>query len=158
MAASRVPATIRRLHEVWTAAFAADKTVNVWLGQVATGDPTDALWVGWDADPDGDDQMAQARTKWAGLGAKRRDEDIGIVCALTVLQGVGSDAGGVLLAVDRVFAVHTTAEDALRADPSMGQGPPYVAAVSTGDLFMHPQPEIGLLARLVFTVTVTTRN
>lgn len=158
MAASRLPATLRRLHEVWTGAFAADKTVNVWLGQVATGDPTDALWVGWDADPDGDDQMGSARTRWAGIGAKRRDEDLAIVCCLTALQGIGSDAGGILLAVDRVYALHNVAEDALRVDPSLGQGPPYVAAVSSGDLYMHPQPDQGLLARLVFTATVATRN
>lgn len=158
MAASRVPATLKRLHELWTSTFAADKTINVWLGQVATGDPTDALWVGWDGNPDGDDQMATSRTAWAGIGAKRRDEDIAIVCSICVLQGIGSDAGGVQAAIDRVYAQHTVAEDALRADPSLGQGPPFVAACSTGELYMHPQTDQGLLARLVFAVTVQTRN
>lgn len=158
MVASRLPATLLRLHEVWAAAFAADPTVNVWLGQVATGDPTDALWIGWDGDLDGNDQMAAARSAWAGLGARRRNEELRIVSVITALQGLGSDAGGVEAVITRVYGLLDTAEAALRTDPSLGQGPPYVAAVSGTDLHLHPQADQGLLARLVITVTVASRT
>lgn len=127
---------------------------QVRLGPVITGDPADAVWVGFDGDPDGEYRAANRTAEWAGLGARKRDEDITVDCAITALLGSGSVAD----ALARIQTLFDLIEDDLRADPSLAITPtPLVAAVDDGSLWMTPTTA-GLEPRLMFTVSARTRT
>lgn len=147
MADSRVPATIDALKSLWSATGA-----TVWDGPVVTGDYSDCLFVGYDGDPDGDFQSAECDSEWAGLGAKARVEEFDIICAVVTLVGDQD----MKAARDNAYAQFKKAADAVRADPSLGQAPPYMASVKGGSLFTENNPE-GLQMRIVFRVHVVTR-
>lgn len=147
MADSRVPATIDALKTTWDATGA-----KVWDGPVITGDYSDCIFVGYDGDPEGDMQAVDGDSEWAGLGAKARDEDFDVICAVVALVG----DQGIKTVRDNAYAQLKKAADAVRADPSLGQAPPFVASVKGGSLF-YDNLESGLQARLVFRVHVETR-
>lgn len=143
MAASRVPATLVALAELWSANN----------GPLVTGDFSDGIFVGYDGDPEGDFEAVDFDSEWAGLGAKARDEEFDVVCASVAL--VGEDEG-VTLALDRAYDQLESAAVLLRADPSLGFSPPYTAAVKGGAVFNVPGPK-GHQVRIVFRVHVATR-
>lgn len=146
---SRVPATIDALVTSWTTAGAL-----VWDGPVVTGNYSDCIHVGYDGDPDGAFQTADFDSEWAGLGAKARDEEFDILCAVVAL--VGDEAGGTKLARDTAYGLLKKAADALRANPSLGLSLPFVAALKGGPVFTEPGPQ-GYQVRIVFRVHVMTR-
>lgn len=148
MGDTRVPDTINRLVQVWSAAVGT----TVWNGAIVTGDFSDCLYVGYDGDPEGDFQAVDCDSEWAGLGAKARDEEFDVICAAFALDG-GNDVSA---ARTRVYALLKVAADALRADPSLGFTPPYTAEVKGGELFT-PLTDKGIEARVVFRVHVETR-
>jgi len=145
---SRVPATIDALVTSWDATGA-----TVWDGPIVTGEDQDCIHVGYDGDPDGDYQTADFDSEWAGLGAKARDEEFDIPCAVVALVG---DDGGTKLARDNAYALLKKAADALRADPSLGLSPPFTAGLQGGPVFTEPGPK-GYQVRIVFRVHVKTR-
>lgn len=147
MATSRLPATIDALVTTFTAAG-----IKTWDGAFVTGDYTDAVFVGYDGDPDGDYQTADMNQDWAGIGAKKRDEEFDVICAAVAKSGSTS----IKTARDAAIALFSLVENTLRADPSLGFSPPYVAEVKPTGLFTEPTSD-GLQARLVFTVHVKTR-
>lgn len=147
MATSRVPATIDALAASWTAAG-----LKTWDGAVVTGDYTDAVYLGYDGDPQGDFLTVEPDQNWAGIGAKKRDEEFAIICAAVALLGGGTTK----TARDTVFAMLATVENELRADPSLGQPPPFVAEYKGGPIFTEPGPD-GYQVRAVFSVHVKTR-
>lgn len=150
MATSRIPATIDAIIAKFTTAGA-----TVLDGPTITADYSDALFVGYDGDPDGDyvsvDEIA---TEWQGLGAKTRSEEFDVVCAAVAL--VGDAVDGVKTARNQVFALLALAENALRSDPSLGQAPPFVAEVQPGLVFIEPA-ESGYQVRVPFSIHVETR-
>lgn len=154
MTASRVPATLTALHTLGRSAVAglAAPAVQVYRGPFVTGDPADALFIGYDGDPTGDFRSVRTDTEWAGLGANSRDERFEVMCAVTRISG---DAD-VEIATNRVYAIHAAFEAALRTDPSLSQTPPFYAAADGGELWTMPHPS-GLMVRLAFNIQVRTR-
>lgn len=151
MVASRVPATLTQLTATATTAVAS-LGCQVYRGPFVTGDPGKALFIAYDGDPAGDFRGVVATSEWAGLGAKARNEEFTIVCAVTINSGDPD----VARATDDAYAVHTALEAAVRADPSLNQAPRFTAAVTGGELFTMPHPG-GLQVRLSFTVSASAR-
>lgn len=151
MVASRVPATLRQLTTTATSAVAS-LGCKVYRGPFVTGDPGKALFVGYDGDPAGDFRSVVAESEWAGLGAKARNEEFRIACAITLTTGDPD----VAQATDDAYAIHAALEAAVRADPSLNQAPRFTAAVAGGELFTMPHPG-GLQVRLSFTVNASAR-
>lgn len=150
MSLSRVPSTLDALVALFTPGLAP---TPVWDGPVPTGDFSDALYLGYDADPLGERQAASSTTKWAGIGAKKRDETITIIGAAVAISGDGIAKD----ARDRAYAIVAAAEQLLRIDPSMAQPPPFVASISETQLFWDWLENAGLQARLAFQIDVETR-
>lgn len=150
MAVSRVPATLDRLEVVALAAVTAP--TRVFRGPFVTGDPGNALFIGYDGDPVGDFRSVNTTTEWAGIGAKARTEQFDVFCAVTVLSGEAN----VKAATDTTYAIYEEFAGAVRSDPDLNQAPPYVAAPTVGELFTMPHPT-GLQVRLSFLVQVKTR-
>lgn len=146
---SRIPATIDALVAAWTAALVP---VPVWDGPVVSGDFSDAVFVGYDGNPEGAFDAVAGTQEWAGLGARARTEEFDVVCSIVVLAGDGALGA----ARQRVFSLLASAAAALRANPGLGQAPPFVAEVASPALFTEPTSQ-GLQARLSFAVHVRTR-
>lgn len=144
---SRVPATLDALTALWTSAGA-----KTWDGPLVTGDFADSIFVGYDGDPEGDFATVEVDSEWAGIGARARDEEFDVVCAVVALVGENDTK----LARDNAYVLLKLAADALRADPSLGQVPPFVASLKGGPVFTEPT-ESGYQVRIVFRVHVKTR-
>jgi hypothetical protein len=110
------------------------------------------VFVGYDADPEGDFVTASTTQQWAGLGAKAKSEDIQLAGA--VLVRLGSTA--VKACRNRTFEVFGAVEATLRADPSLGLPSPTVCGISE-TAFHTEQTDRGVQGRLPFTLTCTTR-
>lgn len=151
MAASRVPAILTALTTTATTALSAT-TCKVYRGPFVTGDPGTSLFIGYDGNPAGEFRAVQVVSQWAGLGARARDEQFDVACAITLLSG----GGDVAQATDDVYALHTLFEAAVRADPALSQAPRLTAELSAGELFTMPHPS-GLQVLLSFTVRVSAR-
>lgn len=127
-----------------------ESVVKTWDGPVVSGDFDDAVFVGYDGDPDGEFQaIANHVQSWASLGAKKRNESFSIICAVCVL--LGDDI--VKVARDKGYAMLAQVEDALRADPSVGQLSPFVASIKPSVAFTEPT-ENGMQVRIPFTIDV----
>lgn len=150
MSSSLVPTTITAIVNVLEGAG-----LKVWDGPFFTsGDFADSVFVGHDADPDGQFESVTMHQDWAGtIGAKRRDEIFEVVCAVLATSGE-SDVATVRTNVFNLFA---TVENTLRANTNLGFPSPYVAAVRPRNLYIEPSPDVGFQARLVFVVEVKTR-
>lgn len=147
---TRYPDTVDAIVSAWTAAG-----LKVWDGPIVSGDYGDAVYVGYDADPEAAEfKAADLSQEWAELGARRRNEDLSIVCAAVVLQG--ADATSWKPVRDAIFAMYDKAGQALRAAPGLSQAPPFVVEILFGSLFQEPGPQ-GFQARIVFTVHVKSR-
>lgn len=151
MAQSRLPAAMQWLHSTVDAAIPAP-TALVLLGGRPTGETRDLLFIGYDGDPEGERVAATSRRDWAGLGAKKRDEQLDIVCSACALVGTADYP----TALARVDGLLTTVDGLLVTTPSMTQTPPFVAHVGNVDVYTD-FTEAGLQARLVFHVLITTR-
>ncbi|MFJ1765067.1 hypothetical protein ACIOD2_32400 [Amycolatopsis sp. NPDC088138] len=123
--------------------------------------PLYAVFVGWDASPDGEFQSADIQQQWAGsLGAKRRDETIDVVCALVAGYGNGDRWKP---ARDLGLAIQRDVETKLRQNVSLGLEPTptrqYLnAEFKPAGAFQEPYSETGFWFRLSFTVSVQTRT
>lgn len=147
MAASRIPATIDALVSAIRATG-----LTTWDGPFVTGDYAPAVHVGYDGDPDGDYMAVDTDQEWAGLGARARDEEFDVICCAIVTSG-DSD---VRVARQTAFAILATVENTLRATPSLGQPPPFVAGFKPGAIHIEPTAD-GHQVRAVFNVHVKTR-
>jgi hypothetical protein len=145
MAQTRVFAAIDAIVAALTAAG-----LKVWDGPIITDDYGDAIWVGYDGDPDGDFLSAETTQEWANLGATRRSETSSIICCAMATRGDEAARA----ARQAVSALVETAGSALRADPSLGQPQPFVAGLMPGNLYVVPT-EQGVEARQVFSVRIT---
>lgn len=147
MAETRVDAAIAALVQMWTAA-----DIDTVDGAFVSGEVGDRLFVGYDGDPEGEFQAADLGSEWAGLGAKARDEEFDIVCAVVTRPGFTSASE----ARNAAITLFQTAAAALRANPSLGLPPPTVAAARAEALYTPPTSS-GVQGRLVFNVHVNTR-
>lgn len=149
MSTSRVPATIDAIVNVLTVAG-----INTIDGPFVTGDYDNAVFVGYDGNPEGNFLSAGIKQEWSGtLGTARRDEIMEITCAVVVMSG-DTDVKTARL---NAFGLFGTVETTLRADPSLGFSSPYVAGVKPVDFYVEPDSERGFVARLVFVVEAKTR-
>lgn len=154
MVASRVPEVIDALVAVLTPAL----SVPVWDGPIVTGDYGDAVYIGYDADPEGgEEQAADAQQAWAGIGAQARDEDSQITCAIVVLTGnaITSWKGP----RDTAYGLLNDVNDAIRSTPakaSLGLSPPSTAELWPGAYYQEDGPG-GYQARLLFQINHKTR-
>lgn len=151
-ATSRAPAVIDALVALFEAA-AGLAGVEVVDGPEVTGDSLqEAVFVGYDGDPDGDGEAATFEQAWAGLGALAKDETFTVTCAVVVWRG-STKVRPIRL---RVYELLGEVENALRADPSLGLPPPSVVAMAAGSL-VQSQRQTGLECRIPFQVAVKTR-
>jgi hypothetical protein len=86
------------------------------------------------------------------LGAKARNEEFRVSCAITSLRGDPD----IQAATDAVYTYYGLFENAVRTTPSLNQTPRLTASLSGAELFTMPHPN-GLQARLTFTVLVSAR-
>lgn len=151
MVQSRLPASIDAIVEALTTAG-----VTVWDGPILTGDYGDAIYIGYDADPQGGEERASSTEQtWASaIGQKARNEDLQIICAIVTLTG--NDDASWKPARDTAFALLETVGTVLRADPSLGLSPPSVAELWPGDYFQEVGPA-GLQTRIAFVINHKTR-
>jgi hypothetical protein len=132
--------------------------LTVWDGPMVTGDFTEAVYIGYDAAPDGGEELASTTVQqWAsGIGQRARDEENEIVCAAACLLG---DEGWKAVR-DRVAAMLEIVGKTLRGNdsigPSLGLSPPSVAELWPGQYFQEAL-EQGYQGRLAFTIRYKTR-
>lgn len=148
---SRVPALISHLVAQLGSALdvhvsdgprLGDDALNAWL-EIGVDDPELSGGSGLTA--------ASSRMKWAGLGAKSRDEEITIMCAAWAWTGEDS------LAVPRLraYALFAEVEALLYADPSLG-GIALFGGVTDPILRQGLTPE-GATASVLFQVEAKAR-
>jgi hypothetical protein len=150
MVETKIPAVLDALVTAFQGAG-----LNVWDGPIISGDYTDSVYVGYNAEPDIVEQRsASSIQSWAGLGNRARNEDLQITCAIVTLTGNADTSWKP--ARDNAFAMLETVGQVLRANPSLGLPPPSVAELIPGDYFEETGPA-GAQARIEFTVHHITR-
>ncbi|WP_084963753.1 hypothetical protein [Thermoactinospora rubra] len=151
MTETRVPAIINALVTLLSAdPGLAGKVVD---GPPVTNDPlNEAVFIGYDGNPEGDGQAAESTQEWAGIGQRKRDETVQITCAVVVWRG----STKVQPVRQRVYELLGEVGEVLRADPSLGLPPPTLAEMASGQLFQS-QRQSGIECRIPFVVAVKTR-
>lgn len=147
---SRVPNLVDNFLAALTAAAGLNGVQIVDGPLVSDSSATELVVVGFDADPEGEYEAASTTQTWAGIGAKRKNEEIQVTCAVLVRKG----STAVKPMRDRLFAIFAEVEAVVRADPSMGLPPPSVCAI-TDTSYRTPQTSNGIEGRLLFTLAAT---
>ncbi|MEV3980801.1 hypothetical protein [Nonomuraea sp. NPDC049758] len=149
---SRIPQAIDNLLALLQAAPGLDG-VKVIDGPLVTSDPLkEAVFVGFDGDPDGEGQAVEFTQTWASIGQRSRAETFTIRCAVAVWRG----SIKVRPVRVRAFEVLGVVEDVVRASPDLGLPPPTVTAFASGSLVLD-QRSTGLECRIPFDIAVQTR-
>lgn len=165
MSAIHATATMRQLDTRWRDALAPayGRTVDVYTGPLVNGDPDDAVFIGYDGDPEGAFAMTQHTQNWRTLGTRARDEEFDIFCCVLTMNG-STDGQGLVDAIDRLYGIYTVCADTVHNDPGLGLGPgsdhnaPYFQASVRGySTFIPTDPERGAIPRVQFSVHVNTR-
>lgn len=146
---SRIPDTLKALLTLLKPAMAP---LPVYYGPPVTQDVSNCLFIAFDGNPEGTYQGVVGDSVWAGLGAKARDENFQVICCIYVITGDDDNE----VATERAFTLLGNVETALRADPSLGQAPPFVAGVDLPELYVEPGP-YGIQIRLTFRISVKSR-
>lgn len=147
MTTSRIPAVIDALVSTLTAGLPGVTVIDGPLVNVPDGD---YVTVGWTPDND----TTTGTQTWAGVGNRARDEHIEVPCYCDSFSG--STAVSARRAA--AFALMAAAENAVRADPSLGGlvSAPGVAEIGTYTE-RQEQTDAGVAVGVVFHITVTTR-
>lgn len=146
--------TTSRIPAVRTALVAALKAslpnAVVFNGPFVTVPDGDYVAVGWT--PEGD--RAGATQSWAGLGNKARDEQIDVPCYCDSYSGSTNWPAR----IDAAYTLLAAAENALRADPTLGGAIPNPgwAQISSYTEFDEGNPQ-GTYVGIVFHVVANTR-
>lgn len=114
----------------------------------------DCVWVGYDANPSNKSFLQGTTSQdWSGTeGRRARSESFDIICAVQSVRGDND----VKATRDAAYDILGTVESVLRANPSLGFTPPFVAAVRPRETSMVPF-EDGFGCRITFTISVKTR-
>lgn len=147
MTTSRIPAVIDALVSTLKAAM---PNALVFDGPFTTTPDRDYLVVGWT--PEGENPSGSQT--WAGVGNRARYEQIDIPCYCN------SYSGSVTVSTRRnaAFALLSSAETALRADPMLGSAVPEPGHAQIGTYTAYQeQTEQGLAVGVIFHVLVTTQ-
>lgn len=135
---------------------------NVFLGPIASQDPDDAVFVGYDGDPFGDMEMVVHTQNWGALGNNARDEEFDVRCCILNRAGA-EDEKAVNAAVERMYRMYMLIADRLHDDPSIGLGPstpnnaPIMQCSIRGIGTYMSLTETGVEPRVSFSVHVRTR-
>jgi hypothetical protein len=127
--------------------------------EVADVELAAAVFVGYDADPEGEFAAATLNQDWSdATGSGRRDEQLEVMCCAVVLDGESAAWKPVR---DKAKALLTAVETALRADPSLGQLASgttqyYFAGFRPMAAYQEPTPA-GYQFRFTFAVSIKTR-
>lgn len=150
---SQLSAAIDKLVALFTTALPG---VQIADGlKVASDYAGDWAVVGGDGDIGEEEEAGRTTQRWMGLGAKTRDEEINIVCA------VGSSSGNAETSMkprrDRVWEMLTAVEAALRTDPGLANFVTGGGAAVTDVALRYPANTQGLAATVVFTINMPVR-
>lgn len=144
----------------------ADPNVYGWQGvpvfhslEVALTEvnPDVFLVVGWLGDPDQPAESGQAGQAWATLGTRGRDERADVRCAVVVQTGDLTVPGAVPALWDSAFTVLDDVAAALKADPTIGLGVPYMVAELGSLPSIRSDPGRGGEITVEFLVSYKTR-
>lgn len=119
--------------------------------------PDEAVFVGYDGDPEGEQIAADMSQEWAAIGAKRRNESFDIRCCAIAYFGDGDSWKD---ARARAKTLLSSVETVLRADPSLGQldgVTPFFVAEIRPTVAHQENTDRGYRVRIPFTVHVETR-
>jgi hypothetical protein len=157
---SRAGIVLPRLRDVFAASLADPyPDVDVYLGPIVSGDPDDAVFVGYDGNPFGEMETVIHTQQWGALGNKARDEEFDVRCAILNRSGQ-TDADGVAAALARLYGMFSAVADGVHSDPSIQLGPPVTPVMSCsirGLGSFVPLTEVGVEPRVGFNVHVRTR-
>lgn len=145
---SKAPAVLAALLSIVDAAT----SVPVYDGPFVTGDPSDAIHIGYDGDPETETEAVTSGQRYKGAASKSRDEDLTIVNAIYLVNGAAETA----VARARGYELLGIVETAITADPSLGLPPPCKAGVDSHSLVLVPT-QAGVELWLRFWVVVNTR-
>lgn len=151
-AVSRVPAFIDNLLAALQAASGlAD--VKVVDGPIVSGAAANQwVFIGYDGDPEGEMQAVSESQEWAGIGAKKKNEEILLTCCVMVLGGTTD----VKTIRDQAYSILGEIETVARTDVAQGLPTPTVCAITEHSYFQE-QTSDGLRGRLPFTLSCSTR-
>ncbi|MFD4343406.1 hypothetical protein ACFWQ6_00740 [Streptomyces coelicoflavus] len=147
MAPSRVPELIDNVLAALKLSPELAKVKLVDGPLVSDSAASEWVFVGYDGDPNGEYSTASTSQTWAGLGAKAKNEDISLTCAVLVRRG----STDVRACRRRTFEIFAAVEAVVRADPSLGMPPPTVCSI-TDTAFFTEQTDRGIQGRLPFTL------
>jgi hypothetical protein len=163
---SRAYPAMLRLLDLWTTALAASPyadTVDVYLGPLYSGDPDDAVFIGYDGDPTGEFEMVSHVQNWAALGQRAQNDHFDVHCCILAMAGV-SDGKAMSDAMGRLYGIWKTLTVAIKTDPSLGMGPGtaenapvWVTDVRQFTSYVPTDPDRGVMPRIGFDVHVETR-
>lgn len=134
---------------------AAVSTAIVYDGVGASNDPGDFVMIGV-SDPDSDQAPTSAETtsQWAGLGAKRGDEEGTISCCAMSwngeAEGLAEARGKVRVILDAIGAVHV-------ADPTLGLGPVMWTRFGSRGSTTQLQSDLGSMVLHYFEISYKAR-
>jgi hypothetical protein len=128
-------------------------TLAVYDGPVPTGDPGNAIYIGYNGNPEDEGEAGTSQQEWAGLGAKKRDENLTVTGAIVITNGDGNAK----VARDAAYAQLTLVEGAIHPAPAVGMSAPTWMGVTSHRLVYVLDTEVGLQAWLPFVITVRTR-
>lgn len=130
-----------------------DATVAVYDGPVvADGSQAKYVAVGSDG-TEGEFRSATITGAWAGLGARARDENVEVDCAVVVFAG---DEGGFSTVRDAAGTILAAVETGLRTNAIPGLAGVLWQEMTVGDVY-QANTNHGLRVRIPFTVHARSR-
>jgi hypothetical protein len=133
----------------------ADATVAVIDGpQIVDGSQARYVVVGSDdADPRNETRAGTIASEWAGLGARARDENVEVDCAVVVFAG---DEGGFSTVRDAAGTILAAIETGLRTNAIPGLSGVLWQELTVGDVY-QANTNHGPRVRIPFTVHARSR-
>jgi hypothetical protein len=153
MATSAVLPLMQAIRTAAEDAFAASD-LSVYLGLPVNDDPGDYLVVGVARpEDDGSMQTASAQQSWASVGARSRDEEGDIFCALSVFNGDADVEDGLV----RRRATSTRSRTCAGANPSFGVAQVLWTGFGPSTDWDHQQYERGVAVNTFFSIHFRAR-
>ncbi len=150
--------TLPRLRDLWrTAVEASEFDADVYLGPIVSGDPDDAIFVGYDGNPFGDMEMVVHSQDWGTIGARNRDEEFDVRCCVLNRSGL-ADPKGLAAAIARLYGLFGVIAAAVHRDPALALGvTPYTASIRGVASYIPLDETDAVQPRVAFNVHVRTR-
>jgi hypothetical protein len=122
-----------------------------------SGDPDDAVFIGYDGNPFGDMEMVVHSQDWGTIGARNRDEEFDVRCCVLNRTGL-ADPKALEDALGRIYGMFGIIADATHADPSLGLGiTPFTASIRGLASYVPLDETDAVQPRVSFNIHVRTR-